>query len=348
MTSVFRNNFNNILKNSAQDGIITKAEVESIKNAAETKDEKFFVGYFERKTDNLQLKFKVKESISDTKAYTVKFFDEVPENENSIRSSITMDLTHQEIVAIPDHKQNPEGVKVPPEVYKDFPNLKALGKILKVQDYDNLLVRKNVEELAKFPESVLEKLKDKGLKFIELGNIGVTKMAENDDLHEHKPRNWKEGSTWDDVPGVYNPNDKAVAISIGSHGSESLAIHEVSHAIGDLFKLDKSDEMKEHHTRLFNKLEEYLKGGAEAGNRAGTEELFAEVVATLLNDGESKAVERFDQQVVDYIKKEVFDNQFPVKQEKNKSNVYNDMISRLDNVNSKNNKYNEMITKFDA
>lgn len=348
MTSVFRNNFNNILKASAQDGIITKAEAESIKNAAETKDEKFFVGYFEGKTDNLQLKFKVKESVSDTKMYAVKFFDEVPQNKNAIRSSVTMDLTHQELIAIPDHKQNPDGIKVPDEVYKDHPNLRALGNILKVQDYDNLLVRKNVEELAKFPESVLSKLKDKGLKFIEFGNIGVTKMAENDDLLQHKPRNWKEGSTWDDVPGVYNPSDKAVAISIGTHGSESLAIHEVSHAIGDLFNLDKSDEMKAHHTRLFNKLEDYLKGGTETGNRAGTEELFAEAVATLLNDGESKAVERFDQQLVDYIKKEVFNNEFPVKQEENKSNVYNDMISRLDSSNSINYQYNEMINRLDA
>lgn len=344
MTFILRNSFNNILKSAAQDKVITRAELDSIKNASQTKDEKYFAKLLDNDTDDVKIKFKIKETAITAIDYNVKI--QLSESKKEIYTSSTIDFTDREIIAIPEHKKNPDGINVPHEVYRDFPNLKVLGNTLKIQDYENILIQRHVQELAKFPESVLEKLKEKGLKQIEIGNISVTDMAKNDELRELKPRNWSEGSSWNDVPGVYNPNDRTVAISIGNHGSESLSIHEVAHAIGDLFKLDKSKEMIEHHKRLFNKVEDYLKGGDTPGNRAGTEEMFAEALATLLDDGEEKAVKRFDQPLIDYIKKEVFDNKLPVNEKSKKSDIYNELISKLESTNS--NTYNELINRLDT
>lgn len=334
MSTIFSNNFNNILKAVSQDKVINKQEFNALKSFAKSNDEKNFTKLIEQ--DNVNIKFRVNETTIKAVDYDVK----IVLSDNNPTSSIKMNLTSNEIIAIPDHEPNKNNVNVEANVYSDYPNLKALNGILKIEDYNNILVRKNVNDLAKLPEPVLQKLKDKGLNQIQIGNISVVDMAKNDELKHQKPRNWSEGSSWDKVPGVYNPNDKTVAIGIGSHGSESLALHEVGHAIGDLFKLDKSKEMKEHHKRLFNKVEDYLKGGDTPGNRAGTEEMFAEALATFLNDGESKAVQRFDQQLINYIKKEVFNYQTSQSQ-----NIkYNDLINKLDN---KNPSYNRLINSLD-
>lgn len=333
MSLIFSNNFNNILKSTSQDKIITKSEMEVIKNNATSKDEKFFIGLIEQ--DNLNIKFKVTESTVKSIDYNVQ----MALSGNATSSTLKMDLTKNEIIAVLPHEKNPNNVAVEPRVYNDYPNLKALDGVLKIEDYNNIFIKRSVEELAKIPEPVLQKLKDKGLKQLQIGNISVVDMAKNDELKHQKPRNWSEGSTWDNVPGVYNPNDKTVAIGVGSHGSESLALHEVGHAIGDLFKLDKSKEMIEHHKRLFNKVNDYLQGGTIPGNRAGTEEMFAEALATFLDEGEAKAVQKFDQQLINYIKKEVFNNQFPVSSNK----TYNELMTKLD---SRNTKYNNLINNL--
>lgn len=347
MTLIFKNNFNNILKQTTTDKIINKSELEMLQNAAQSRDEKFFTKLLTSSNiDNVKIKFKVQETAIKALNYDVQV-SLSDTNNSGVRSYASIDLSNHEIISVPDHKPNDYGKNVPEQVYQDFPNLRVLGNILKVEDYDNLLVRKNVEDLAKLPERTLLELKNKGLKQIQIGNVSVVDMAKNSDLVNQKPRNWSEGSSWNEVPGVYNPRDRTVAIGVGSHGSEALAIHEVGHAIGDLFKLDKSKEMVEHHKRLFNKVEEYLKGGDEGGNRAGLEEMFAEALATLLDDGEEKAIQRFDKPLVDYIKREVFNNQ-PLQQKSNKSDVYQDLISRIDIAPDKNDNYQNLMTTFDS
>lgn len=215
------------------------------------------------------------------------------------------------------HVPNPPGVKVPDQVYKDYPNLKVLDGVLKVEDYDSPMVKKLVAELAKYPESVLKKLKTEGINEIHVAGLAMPDLDSNADSKGVHPRNWDDGKTWDVVPGGYNPNKNSVALGIGGHGSESLSLHETGHAVGDKFKddkgvnLDHSDEMVAIHKKIFNKLDPYLKGTGEdgkppvPGNFAGCEETFAEALATLLNKGEAETVKQYSQEMVDFLKKYV-------------------------------------------
>ena len=137
-------------------------------------------------------------------------------------------------------------------------------------------------------------------------------MGDNLSLKGVAPRNWPEGSTWDNVPGAYNPGTKTVVAGTASeHGSESLLIHETGHAIGDLLGFNDSSELKSAHERLFDKLNPYLKGTGESvkevkpGNEAGRQELLAEGLAVFLQKGETEAIKRFDAQFVDFIKNKV-------------------------------------------
>lgn len=204
------------------------------------------------------------------------------------------------------HVPNPKGVRVPQEVYNDFPKLKLLDGILKVQDYDKPEVKKLVSQLDVYPTNILSSLKNEGLKQIEIAHLTTPDMAGNEDLKGVQPRNWPSGSTWEEVPGAYNPNNKTVvAGTAAKHGSEALLIHETGHAVGDLLGFNDSSELKSAHKRLFDKLNPYLKGIGEPGNQAGRQELFAEALAVLLKEGESVATQKFDAEFVSFLKNKV-------------------------------------------
>ena len=204
------------------------------------------------------------------------------------------------------HTPNPMGVRVPQEVYIDFPKLKVLDGILKVQDYGNPEVKKLVSQLNVYPTNILTSLKNEGLKEIEIANLTTPFMAGNEDLKGVQPRNWPQGSTWEEVPGAYNPNNKTVvAGAAAKHGSEALLIHETGHAVGDLLGFNNSSEVKSAHKRLFEKLNPYLKGEGGPGNEGGRQEMFAEALAVLLEDGESAAIQKFDAEFVGFLKNKV-------------------------------------------
>lgn len=294
---IIRDSFNSLLKQATSDNVINKSEAELLKQNAKSMGEKSITRNFG--DDNMNLKFKVRENTEKVIDYNVKLALGNDEKKDfNMTSSIL-----SELVLKGPHTPNPQGINVPEKVYQEYPVLRSLGKTLKIEDYDgNPVVQENVKDLARVPESLLVALKDKGLKQIHIASLSSLYLAKNEDLSGDKPRNWSEGSTFDDVPGLYNPNDKTVAIGVGDNGSESMAIHETAHAIGDILKADKTSEMKEHHKRLFPKLEKYLQGGEEPANKAGMEETFAEGFAVLLKEGEDKAVEKFDQPFVDYLK----------------------------------------------
>lgn len=294
---IIRDSFNSLLKQATSDNVINKSEAELLKENAKYSGEKSITRNFGN--DNMNLKFKVREDISTVIDYNVKLS---LSDDTSKGYNITSGIISEIVVKGP-HNPNPEGVNVTENVYQQYPNLKSLGKVLKIEDYDNNpIVQENVKDLAKVPEGLLVALKEKGLKQIHIASLSSLYLAKNQDLADDKPRNWSEGSTFDDVPGLYEPNDKTVAIGVGDNGSSSLAIHELAHAIGDLLDLDKTKEMKQHHERLFPKLEKYLQGGTSPANKAGMEETFAEGLALLIKDGEEKAIEKFDKPFVDHLK----------------------------------------------
>jgi hypothetical protein len=98
-------------------------------------------------------------------------------------------------------------------------------------------------ELAKLPKSTLEQMKAQGTKVVACQG-SVTDYDSK--LKGVKPNGWPEGSTWDTVPGMYDPKtNKVVIATIGQndpggahvpltgegHGSANLTIHEAMHGV---------------------------------------------------------------------------------------------------------------------
>lgn len=201
-----------------------------------------------------------------------------------------------------------------------FPNLEPLRGVLRVEDAGDLAVRKNLEDLAKFPKPLLARLRKAGLTDVHLAARPVPYLDSNEYLQGVRPRGWPEGRTWDDVAGVYNPNAKSVAIGKGEAGSASLALHETSHAIGALLGYDMDPKVIAHHERLLKqtiphpcrpaeqvpKLPPYLRlVSAEGDYTAGRQEFLAESIATYLTEGKQAAIKAFDREWVAFIETEI-------------------------------------------
>jgi hypothetical protein len=107
-------------------------------------------------------------------------------------------------------------------------------------DADKELVAK---ELAKLPKSTLEQMKAQGTKVVACQG-SVTDYDTS--LKGKQPGGWPDGSTWDSVPGMYDPNtNKVVVATIGQndpggahvpitgegHGSANLTVHEAMHGV---------------------------------------------------------------------------------------------------------------------
>jgi hypothetical protein len=142
-------------------------------------------------------------------------------------------------------------------------------------------LRKHFDDLSLFPDGVLGALGDKGVR-IYVGNGSLPDQDDMGFMKGVRPRGWPEGSTWDDVPGGYQPAFKEVALGDeGNDGSQSLALHETAHAVGDLFGIASSKELKDWHEELYRQLGPYEQQGGPRG-QAGREEMFAEAVAASL------------------------------------------------------------------
>ncbi len=98
-------------------------------------------------------------------------------------------------------------------------------------------------ELAKMPEYMLSLLCENGVKVIACKNSITDYFTE---LKGVTPKGWPPGSTFDQVPGIYEENIKEVVIAIighdtekgahvpglkEGHGSANLVFHEVGHAV---------------------------------------------------------------------------------------------------------------------
>ena len=114
-------------------------------------------------------------------------------------------------------------------------------------DLDRALV---AAELSKLPPHILQKMKDNGTT-VAVGRGSVTDIKP--ELAGQKPRDWPEGTSWDTVPGLYDPDTNTVLITTRGHGTENgpyvpptgdghgssnLVIHEsmhgVDHGSGDI------------------------------------------------------------------------------------------------------------------
>lgn len=140
-----------------------------------------------------------------------------------------------------------------------------------------------VAEMIKIPLPALKALKEKGVKVVVCRN-SVTEIRE--DLKGVRPRGWPEGSTWDSVPGLNDPNNDRVIIATrdgkvpeagNGHGGHNLVLHEVGHAIGDAVETGGIDDPKFIAAREKDKehLDDYE---GQAGN-PGVRETYAESFA---------------------------------------------------------------------
>lgn len=114
---------------------------------------------------------------------------------------------------------------------------KAVGKQLRAAGTSSADDAKVVaEQLAKLPAKVIDNLNNAKIK-TECCRGAITEAMP--DLAGVLPRGWHETTTWDQVPGVYSPNNKKLVVGTDDAGGGARKIdlklvgHEAGHAFDD-------------------------------------------------------------------------------------------------------------------
>lgn len=144
------------------------------------------------------------------------------------------------------------------------------------------------ERLKKIPVSVLQALKDQGVK-IKLLNDVITSDPDLAYLKGVVPRGWENtGMTWDDLPGV---SEQHVYVRIGyskkgkGHNTSNLELHETIHAI-DRFVYDTASS-NESFMKVFDQ-EVDVKYGDDEYVKLYPEEYFAEAATLYLYNEDTR------------------------------------------------------------
>lgn len=107
---------------------------------------------------------------------------------------------------------------------------------------DGLDVAAVSREVAALPVELLRRIEASGIRFVACRESVTDELAS---LRGVTPRGWPPGSTWDQVPGLYDPGTKRVVVATKSgpsgarvvpetgnaHGSAELLLHELGHAL---------------------------------------------------------------------------------------------------------------------
>jgi hypothetical protein len=147
--------------------------------------------------------------------------------------------------------------------------------------------------LARLPAALLERA----------SRGGVTVVACRDSVTDHltslrgvQPRGWPPGSTWDSVPGLYDPVNKQLVIATHSdaaaarvlpstgygHGSFDALLHEFGHAIDDSNALGADSRSRPFRAAYERDRPAMTTAGTQyllQPGDAGPQEAFAEVAA---------------------------------------------------------------------
>jgi hypothetical protein len=140
-------------------------------------------------------------------------------------------------------------------------------------------------ELAKVPEKYRKIMQDKGVNVAVVRNSVV---EYNPNLQGVQPRGWPPGSSWDDVPGLYDPNTNTVVIAtvghgttVGphvpqtgeGHGSQNIVLHESGHSFENEIK--NSPQFIGARNADMQQLSDYEKQSGDAGLSETCAESFA-------------------------------------------------------------------------
>ena len=157
-------------------------------------------------------------------------------------------------------------------------------------DMDRALV---AAELSKLPPHVLQRMEDNGTT-VAVCRDSVTEVRT--DLAGVTPRGWPPGTSWDTVPGLYDPGTNTVIVATrghdqddgpyvpptgDGHGSSNLVIHEAMHSV-DHHGPDGNhiSETDENFVNARNNDPAIMADGYEGtANPAGAEEAYAESAA---------------------------------------------------------------------
>ncbi|WP_416563913.1 hypothetical protein [Nocardia testacea] len=100
---------------------------------------------------------------------------------------------------------------------------------------------------------------------------------------DQRPHGWPDGSTWDDVGGVYSDRFRAMLVGDARHSRKDTLPHEFGHALDDaLGRVSEELVFSQFHSKVLRHIQqtspniaEYFARPGEAGKR----ELFAEGIA---------------------------------------------------------------------
>lgn len=177
----------------------------------------------------------------------------------------------------------------------------AFGEALIVDEAATPDVQGAMADMELLPSHIAKRLADRGVK-VHLSNRSVPDMDDAAHLRNVQPRGYRKGLTWKDSGGAYSPMGRWVMAGTRQYsGSESTILHELGHAIGDVYHLDNDPELWAHQKRLYPKLGQYYRQGGRGG-RAGSQELLAESTAVFLKGGEAKARRQYDDAYIDWLK----------------------------------------------
>lgn len=150
-----------------------------------------------------------------------------------------------------------------------------------------------VAELAKLPAAVLERARAAGVQVVACRESVTDHLTA---LRGITPRGWPPGSTWDRVPGVYDPATMTVVMATHAgptgerllpdpgygHGSFNALLHEFGHSLDGTNALGKDSKSAEFRS-AYRADEAALRAANQTyllqPGDAGPEEAFAEMAA---------------------------------------------------------------------
>lgn len=206
-------------------------------------------------------------------------------------------------------------------VMAEFPALKELGNFLRVDDYSNQHVRKQVADIASLPPPILQHLAE-AVDDIHVSTKNITDLGRSGHMARSKgerPRGWEEGETFEQTAGVYIKSRREVLVSapLTAGYDSSVVLHEIGHAIDG-----PMPDNQVSRTPEFESAWKDFTSGNYVNSRhpyfnqeypAGAEETFAEAFSLYFGRNKSEAVKHFGPRVVELLEAKYGPDAYPPK-----------------------------------